>query len=185
MKKQTNQQGGEMTDTKKLEKLEGEIVEAIEKYIVGAKEIRENEEHYWEDFWGNALKFMEADESQKVGQFALRIKKAIKKVIGNLLLQTQLETLEMVEKSLDEEVLADLCHRQWSWWMNYLFSKFEYKDGNLVIPSWGNERWQRQINTEYKDLPELEKESDRVEARKFIKVMRQTIKNKVKSLEKT
>lgn len=77
------------------------------------------------------------------------------------------------------EKLADLCHKQWSGWMEYLFSKCheevvpEYpskKTGALVIPSWAVERWKRQMKTNYEKLSEEEKESDRKEADKFIKL---------------
>jgi len=70
-------------------------------------------------------------------------------------------------KTMREE-LANLAHQQWSGWMDYLFDKCEMKDGDLVIPRWGRERWQRQINTSYEELPEMEKESDRKEADKMI-----------------
>ena len=69
------------------------------------------------------------------------------------------------------EALADLCHRQWSGWLDYMFSKCEYIDGNFVIPAIFVERWRRQMTTPYKKLPEDEKESDRQEADKFIRVM--------------
>lgn len=77
------------------------------------------------------------------------------------------------------EKVADLCHRQWSGWMEYLFSKCypevglsnEYT-GNLVIPESFVNRWKRQVNTEYKDLSDAEKDSDRKEADKFIDLFR-------------
>lgn len=76
-----------------------------------------------------------------------------------------------------KEKLADLCHKQWSGWMGYLFRKcynetgqFDKETGNIIIPEWAVNRWKRQMNTEYKDLPEEQKDSDRREAEKFIKL---------------
>ena len=76
------------------------------------------------------------------------------------------------------EKLADLCHRQWCGWMEYLFSKcieetgqFDKNTGNLVIPAWAVERWKRQMNTPYQDLSEKERESDRKEADRFISLL--------------
>ena len=74
------------------------------------------------------------------------------------------------------EKLAALCHRQWSGWMEYLFSKsIPYKpgkvqnyEGALIIPKWAVERWKRQMETDYSDLSEEEKESDRKEADRFL-----------------
>jgi len=67
------------------------------------------------------------------------------------------------------EKIADLCHRQWSGWMAHLFRKSAINpDGTATIPEWAVKRWQRQIVTDYKDLSEEEKNSDREEADKFI-----------------
>ena len=72
-----------------------------------------------------------------------------------------------------KENIADKCHEQWSGWMEYLFSKCEYNQntGEFIIPKWAVERWTQQMNTDYKDLTEEEKNSDRIEAEKFIKLV--------------
>lgn len=71
------------------------------------------------------------------------------------------------------ERLADLCHEQWSGWMRYLFSKGTFnKDGTWTMPAWAVERWQRQMNTPYSSLPELqERDSDRAEADRFLQLI--------------
>ena len=77
------------------------------------------------------------------------------------------------------ELLADLSHRQWSGWMNYLFDKCSLNDdGTLTIPKYYVDRWQKQIYTDYKDLSETEKESDRIEARKVIATLELTVTEK-------
>lgn len=62
------------------------------------------------------------------------------------------------------EALAKYAHDAWSGWMKYQIgrSKHEFLA-----------RWIRQMNTEYKDLPEEEKESDRAEARKILALVGQ------------
>ena len=77
------------------------------------------------------------------------------------------------------EEIADLCHRQWSHWMKYLFSKCVGNtdarctdDDELVIPGDLVRRWYRQIATDYADLSESEKDSDRRQAKKFLDVIR-------------
>lgn len=82
---------------------------------------------------------------------------------------------------LIREKVAELCHKQWSGWMQYLFSKCEqtHTDQNglaIFIPLWAVERWKRQMKTEYSCLASDEKEIDKKEADKFIKLF--------KSLEK-
>ena len=70
------------------------------------------------------------------------------------------------------EKIAAIAHQQWSAWMLYLFKvSFVNKDGSYTIPKWYVDRWKRQINTEYSQLPENEKESDRDEARLYIQAM--------------
>lgn len=64
-----------------------------------------------------------------------------------------------------KEMLARGCHIQWTGWMTYLFSMcVENPDGTVTIPKWAVDRWKRQMATPYEDLPEEEKESDRLEA---------------------
>jgi hypothetical protein len=73
------------------------------------------------------------------------------------------------------EQLAALEHGQWVGWMKYLFEKStEGGDGNVEIPAILVDRWKRQMNTSYVDLPENEKESDRAEADKVLRVIQLT-----------
>lgn len=70
------------------------------------------------------------------------------------------------------EKLADLCHRQWSGWMSYLFSKGTFNDdGTWTMPAWAVDRWQRQMNTPYSELLVEEKDSDRAEADRFLEII--------------
>jgi len=72
-----------------------------------------------------------------------------------------------------KEKIAELAHDQWSGWMKYLFSKNKKnKDGSFTIPKEFVDRWERQMNTSYEDLSEPEKDSDRKEADKFLKMLR-------------
>lgn len=71
------------------------------------------------------------------------------------------------------EQLADYAHASWSGWMKYLFDKStQNEDGSVTIPASLVERWQRQMSTEYPDLPEEEKLSDLVEADRIMEVIR-------------
>ena len=70
------------------------------------------------------------------------------------------------------EKLAALAHRQWSGWMKYLFSKsIQNPDGSVTIPLWAVDRWKRQIDTRYSELSEEEKQSDRNEADRVLKIV--------------
>lgn len=74
------------------------------------------------------------------------------------------------------ELLAAFEHDRWSRWQKYLFNKcIVNEDETLTIPKELVNRWTRQINTDYKDLSEKEKDSDRKEA---IRIM-ECIKDKV------
>jgi hypothetical protein len=61
------------------------------------------------------------------------------------------------------EELADLSHRQWVGWMRYLW-RTDSPDQQ--------KRWRRQAGTIYAELPSGEQESDRVEARRTVGVLR-------------
>lgn len=75
-------------------------------------------------------------------------------------------------KSMIREILADLCHQQWSGWMEYLFSKGIFnKDGTWTMPAWAVDRWKKQMNTPYANLSDTEQESDRIEADKFLIIL--------------
>jgi hypothetical protein len=70
------------------------------------------------------------------------------------------------------ENLAELCHSQWSGWMEYLFDKGMYlTDGTWKMPKWAVDRWTKQMRTPYNELSNNEMDSDRAEADKFIEVL--------------
>lgn len=112
---------------------------------------------------------------------------------GGHCLKNSCPKIQEIERNKIQERMADLCHRQWGGWMEYLFSKcIEYKpdsvqasEGSVIIPKWAVERWKRQILTAYKDLPEEEKETDRAEADKFLRILEYSIpaQNSIKKIE--
>lgn len=70
------------------------------------------------------------------------------------------------------EKLSDYEHDRWSRWQKHVFDKcIKSKDGNLYIPNEYVDRWKREMNTNYYDLSEEEKESDRKEARIILKII--------------
>ena len=84
----------------------------------------------------------------------------------------------MVDKTECREELAEYAHKAWAGWMQYLFSvsypelgQFDKETGDVVIPRWAVERWTRQMNTEYDDLSEKEKDSDRKEADEMLAII--------------
>ena len=67
------------------------------------------------------------------------------------------------------EKLADIEHQRWADWQKYLHSKCSTNsNGDLVIPAGYVKHLERQINTEYKNLTENEKESDRNEVKRYL-----------------
>ena len=80
---------------------------------------------------------------------------------------TELEPQDLTNSMFED--LADKQHDIWSYWMKYQFTKCELDDkGNLVIPRELVERWKRQMLTDYAELSDSEKESDRGVVRNFI-----------------
>jgi hypothetical protein len=73
------------------------------------------------------------------------------------------------------EALAALEHERWSSWERYRETKVD-ADQNAILTAHlelNEERWQRLRETPYAELSEREKESDRVEARKTIALLRE------------
>lgn len=93
----------------------------------------------------------------------------------------------MKEKVIEEfiEKGADLEHERWAKWQEYFFSKCQIKpqsqldgmDDRYVYFALSKdlyERWNRQIITKYPELSEREKESDRIEVRKYLPLISST-----------
>jgi len=79
--------------------------------------------------------------------------------------------IEQEQKKI--EALADYAHSAWSGWMKYMFSKSTVNnDSSVTIPKELVKRWTRQMNTEYINLPENEKTSDRKEAKEIISILK-------------
>ena len=66
------------------------------------------------------------------------------------------------EKKKILEELSDLEHKQWSHWTKYMLNNLT--DENI-------DTWKKQIKTDYEDLSEKEKDSDREWARKVLKIV--------------
>lgn len=64
---------------------------------------------------------------------------------------------ELIEK------LAELEHIQWAHWTQYMLSNLTDDKINL---------WKYEIKTEYKDLTEKQKDSDRIWARKVFNILK-------------
>lgn len=89
-------------------------------------------------------------------------------------MQTRLEfgCIFWTEKEPDlREQLAEYAHERWSGWMEYLFDKSPINPvGAATIPIERVERWWRLMRTDYANLREEEKESDRDEADRMIAI---------------
>ena len=91
---------------------------------------------------------------------------------------------ERVGKVIDDlkEQLADIEHQRWADWQKYLHSKMS----SVIHPEVNNyegkflsdedfEHWERQIATDYKDLSEKEKDSDREQVDRYLPLIKQAL----------
>ena len=77
-----------------------------------------------------------------------------------------------MEKENIIEALADYEHRRWARWQSYLHSVcIEKEEGTLCIPQEKIERWTKQINTDYSNLSEEEKNADRKGALEIMQIV--------------
>lgn len=96
---------------------------------------------------------------------------------------------QIKESGLEDvrERVANLCHEQWSGWMEYLYSKcvplrLQHRPEDAVqeevcIPIEYFDRWKRQMVTPYAGLSPEEQDSDRTEADKFLTVFLDILKS--------
>ena len=118
--------------------------------------------------------------------FGGSLRETIKEFIRSKTLQGYRNKFLKLEKKIKikegdglKERLAKFAHKQWSGWMNYMFEKsVKNSDGTITIPKWAVDRWSRQAGTAYKDLPEEEKENDRLEAEGMILTMKKMFKGR-------
>ena len=70
------------------------------------------------------------------------------------------------------EDFANQAHESWSGWMKHLFTKGKVnEDGSFTIDKASVQRWCRQMDTPYNSLSEDEKNSDRIEAEKYLEIL--------------
>ncbi|MCA9942864.1 MAG: hypothetical protein KC449_05260, partial [Anaerolineales bacterium] len=74
------------------------------------------------------------------------------------------------------ELVADVQHAIWSHWMKYMFSCGDYNEDECwVMPAEKATRWERQMKTDYGNLTEREKASDREQAVKVLAAIEEHI----------
>ena len=70
------------------------------------------------------------------------------------------------------EKFAAQAHRSWTGWMRYLFALSKTDEqGNVTIPEHWAKHWERQMGTDYADLSQEEKHSDRKEADQYLEIL--------------
>ena len=88
--------------------------------------------------------------------------KSISKYHNNL----SKKEIELMEK------LADIEHQRWADWQAYLHSKCSRIPDGLLISKSNVVHWEHQIKTDYKDLSEQEKDSDREQVMRYFSLIK-------------
>ncbi|MBD0476738.1 MULTISPECIES: hypothetical protein [Acinetobacter calcoaceticus/baumannii complex] len=90
-----------------------------------------------------------------------------------------LDHLTAKQKELIEK-LAAIEHKRWAHWQRYLHSQcLKNDDGSLTIPADLVKKWNKQIDTDYFNLTESEKDSDREQVLKYLPLLNSfTLTNK-------
>ena len=82
------------------------------------------------------------------------------------------------ERLILRERLAAYAHEAWAGWMKHLCNRAGGNDdlrysGRILLTSMDDaQRWARQMETPYAELPEVEKASDRAQADKILAILR-------------
>lgn len=70
------------------------------------------------------------------------------------------------------EQLAAIEHERWSHWQKYMHGKAtKQPDGSMVVPAELVSRWEKQMSTDYADLSDGEKQSDRDQVGKYLSLI--------------
>ncbi len=99
-------------------------------------------------------------------------------------LKAELEKKDKIINSINDkkllELLADLEHKRWSSWQEWVHSiSTRNSDGSITISKSNVKSWDNLINTDYKHLSELSKESDRKEVRKTLEIIKQYFERRI------
>lgn len=81
------------------------------------------------------------------------------------------------------EKLADIEHQRWSDWQKWCHKILRENCPSQKLEK-VLERWDKQINTDYKDLSEKEKESDREQVMRYFLLIKQTLKSQEENFKK-
>lgn len=114
-------------------------------------------------------------------------REVIKEMITPIMQKEEKETPKEPEEWKEIiEKLADIEHQRWSDWMEYMFDcAIKSGDDNIGIRTLGFptkqfENWERQIETDYKDLTEKEKQSDRDQVMRYFPIIQSLLSQKDK-----
>lgn len=79
----------------------------------------------------------------------------------------RLEADALVENLVED--LAAIEHERWTHWQRYMHDKGQRQpDGSLILPAELVRQWDRQIATDYSNLSESEKRSDREQVHRYL-----------------
>lgn len=91
------------------------------------------------------------------------------------------DDIRRILNALTEE-LASVEHKRWSHWQRYMHSKGQrQQDGSLILPPELVSHWERQMSTEYFDLKDEEKESDREQVMKYLPIIEDALTSELLS----
>ncbi|MCP4383056.1 MAG: hypothetical protein GY798_16810 [Hyphomicrobiales bacterium] len=85
---------------------------------------------------------------------------------------------DQIKQALEDltDTLAAIEHERWSHWQRYMHSKaIKQSNGSLTIPAELVERWERQIETPFRQLSDKEKDSDREQVQNYLSVIKSAL----------
>lgn len=100
------------------------------------------------------------DKAIEHGIFQIKVEEETWNRIRDMCIVSGPSNILKITKNREE--IASWIHDLWCGWMKYLFKKSEEKeDGSVVISKENVKRWKRQTYSDYSELPDNEKDSDR------------------------
>lgn len=87
-------------------------------------------------------------------------------------------TTRKIDATLDAmlEQLASVEHERWAHWQRYMHGQGTLcADGSLLLPKELVQRWETQMATDYVNLSDQEKDSDREQVRRYLDLIKASL----------
>lgn len=140
----------------------------------------------FEEFFKKNQQFVNKQREKVLENIFVRSKMSQRRILEIYKARYSVFNVTKIDKEFDEELmeeLADIEHQRWADWQKYMHSQFVEPSSDsdfICLPIKLFKRWERQIDTDYSELSEKEKQSDRNQVARYSPIIKQFIHKQIK-----